>query len=84
MASALPTSRPRTQWARHHPRERHLQLPPPATDKAEGSPSTGPKADADAQDKPMDMTPPWLGVIFWSPPAPHKAVGSTTASLNEG
>ncbi|KAI5138009.1 Arf-Gap With Rho-Gap Domain, Ank Repeat And Ph Domain-Containing Protein 1 [Manis pentadactyla] len=50
------------------------------TDKAKGSPSTSPKANADTRDELMDMTPPWLGVMFWSPPAPHEAMGSTTAA----
>ncbi|KAI5154403.1 hypothetical protein MUG91_G5250n1 [Manis pentadactyla] len=44
-----------------------------------GRTSAGLKADADAQDEPVDTTPPWLAVILRSPPAPHEAVGSTTA-----
>ncbi|KAI5253869.1 Fyve And Coiled-Coil Domain-Containing Protein 1 [Manis pentadactyla] len=43
----------------------------PAPDKAMGNKSAGLKADTDAQDEPVDMTPSWLAMIFRSPPAPH-------------
>ncbi|KAI5187072.1 Centriolin [Manis pentadactyla] len=35
----------------------------------------------DTRDEPMDMMPPKLAIIFQSPPAPHEAMGSTTAGL---
>ncbi|KAI5169514.1 Attractin [Manis pentadactyla] len=39
---------------------------------------------SDAQDEPIGTKPPLLAIIFWSPPAPHEAVGSTTFGLRAG
>ncbi|KAI5280220.1 Actin-Related Protein T1 [Manis pentadactyla] len=38
-------------------------------------------AGTDARDELMDSTPPLLAIIFRTHPAPHDAMGSTTAGL---
>ncbi|KAI5141905.1 Receptor-Type Tyrosine-Protein Phosphatase F [Manis pentadactyla] len=38
-------------------------------------------AGTDARDEMMDSTPPPLAIIFRTHPAPHDAMGSTTAGL---
>ncbi|KAI5261715.1 Dedicator Of Cytokinesis Protein 3 [Manis pentadactyla] len=52
----------------------------PALDKAVGSTTAGLNADSDSEskDEKMDTTPPWLAVIFRSPPGPTRGVDSTT------
>ncbi|XP_073089013.1 uncharacterized protein [Manis javanica] len=48
----------------------------PAPDKSVGCTSASLKADA--QDEPMDTTPPSMAIIFRSPLVPHEAAGSAT------